>query len=112
LTLAFIRFFWYNKSVIRATPIAVRRRGIKTTKEDITMYNEKKTNYGKIIAITVAAVTGACAIIWFALKLYRKYCLIEYDYDAELDDESLFDDALECEVVMDEAVAEEAPAEA
>ena len=32
------------------------------------MYNEKKTNYGKIIAITVAAVTGACAIIWFALK--------------------------------------------
>jgi hypothetical protein len=70
------------------------------------------TNVGKIIAITLAVVAGACAVIWFAMELYRKYCLIEYDYDAELDDESLFDDALECEVVMDEAVAEEAPAEA
>ncbi|MBE6621002.1 MAG: hypothetical protein E7625_06550 [Ruminococcaceae bacterium] len=70
------------------------------------------TNVGKIIAITLAVVAGACAVIWFAMKLYRKYCLIEYDYDEELDDESLFDDALECEVVMDEAVAEEAPAEA
>ena len=70
------------------------------------------TNVGKIIAITLAVVAGACAVIWFAMELYRKYCLIEYDYDAELDDESLFDDTMECEVVVDEDKAEEAPAEA
>ena len=66
------------------------------------MKNER-TNYGKIIAVTLAVVAGACAVIWFAMKLYEKYCLIEYDYDEELDDESLFDDAIECEVVADEA---------
>ena len=70
------------------------------------------TNGGKIIAITLAVVAGACAVIWFAMELYRKYCLIEYDYDEELDDESLFDDTMECEVVVDEDKAEEAPAEA
>lgn len=75
------------------------------------MYNEKKTNYGKIIAITVAAVTGACAIIWFALKLYRKYCLLDrYDYDDEFCDlpdgdfETMGDG--ECEVVLEEEEAE------
>lgn len=72
------------------------------------MYNnEKKTGYGKIIAITVAAVSGACAIIWFALKLYRKYCLLDkYDYDDDFSDlpDSDFDHMTDgdCEVVLDE----------
>ena len=30
------------------------------------------TNIGKIIAITLAVVAGACAVIWFAMELYRK----------------------------------------
>ena len=70
------------------------------------------TNVGKIIAITLAVVAGACAVIWFAMKLYRKYCLIECDYDGELDDESLFDDAMECEVMVDDGQTEEIPEEA
>ena len=92
--------------------ICAARCVIQSTKEGITM-NEKKTNYGKIIAITVAAVTGACAIIWFALKLYRKYCLLDkYDYDDEFTDlpDADFDTMADsdCEVVLEEEEAEEA----
>ena len=75
------------------------------------MYNDKKTNYGKILAITGAAVAGACAVIWFALKLYRKYCLLDrYDYDDEFCDlpDSDFDAMADgdCEVVLEEEEAE------
>jgi hypothetical protein len=81
------------------------------------------TNVGKIIAITLAVVAGACAVIWFAMKLYRKYCLLECgDYDEELDEiynDGLYDENTGCEVVVEEAPAqeiaveaEEAPAEA
>jgi hypothetical protein len=86
------------------------------------MMSEKKesTNIGKIVAITLAVVAGACAVIWFALKLYRKYCLLECDYAEEQEDEELFDDddVCDCEVVVEENVPEaleevdEAPAEA
>lgn len=73
-------------------------------------------NYGKIIAITLAVVAGACAVIWFALKLYRKYCLLECDYDEEydeLDDDGLFQEgATECEVVVEDETAEAETAEA
>ena len=61
-------------------------------------------NYGKIIAITLAVVAGACAVIWFAIKLYRKYCLLECDYGEELDvldEDGLFSEDGECEVVVD-----------
>ena len=73
---------------------------------------EKKTNYGKIIAITMAAVAGACAIIWFALKLYRKYCLLDkYDYDDEFGDlpDADFDDMADgdCEVVLEDELGED-----
>jgi hypothetical protein len=83
-----------------------RSRGQMSTRKN------EGTNVGKIIAITLAVVAGACAVIWFAMELYRKYCLIECDYDEEMDDESLFDDAMECEVVMGESAAEEAAVEA
>ncbi len=79
------------------------------------MYNnEKKTNYGKIIAITMAVVAGACAIIWFALKLYRKYCLLDkYDYDDEFSDlpDADFDTMADgdCEVVLEEDDADVIP---
>ena len=70
------------------------------------MNKNGKTNYGKIIAITLAVVAGACAVIWFALKLYRKYCLIECDCADELDEfdgDDLFCEDTECEVIMDNA---------
>ncbi len=75
--------------------------------------NEKKTNYGKIIAITLAAVAGACAIIWFALKLYRKYCLLDkYDYDDDFSDlpDADFDNMADgdCEVVLEDEADEDA----
>ena len=57
----------------------------------------ESTNIGKIIAITLAVVAGACAVIWFAMKLYSKYCLIECDYAEEQEDEALFCDDGECE---------------
>ena len=77
------------------------------------MYNnrEERTNYGKIIAVTLAIVAGACAVIWFAMKLYRKYCLLDcaaYDELDELADEGLFDENTECEVILD---GEDAPAD-
>jgi Pyruvate/2-oxoacid:ferredoxin oxidoreductase delta subunit len=69
------------------------------------------TNVGKIIAITLAVVAGACAVIWFAMKLYRKYCLLECgDYDEELDEiynDGLYDENVGCEVVVEETPAEE-----
>ena len=68
----------------------------------------ESTNVGKILTITLAVVAGACAVIWFAMKLYSKYCLIECDYAEDQDDEELFAENGECEVVVE---AEE-PAEA
>ena len=74
------------------------------------MKNER-TNYGKIIAVTLAFVAGACAVIWFAMKLYRKYCLLECcDYDEELDEiynDGLYDEEAGCVVVEEEAPVEE-----
>ena len=74
------------------------------------MKNER-TNYGKIIAATLAFVAGACAVIWFAMKLYRKYCLLECcDYDEELDEiynDGLYDEEAGCVVVEEEAPVEE-----
>ena len=74
------------------------------------MKNER-TNYGKIIAVTLAFVAGACAVIWFAMKLYRKYCLLECgDYDEELDEiynDGPYDEEKGCVVVEEEAPVEE-----
>ena len=77
---------------------------------------EKKTNYGKIIAITLAVIAGACAIAYAVMKLYRKFFVVK---DAE-EDELFFDeDGMLEEIEIDtgdedvvEAEAEEAPAEA
>ena len=70
----------------------------------------QQTNYGNIIVTTLAIVAGACTVIWFALKLYRKYCLLDgYDYDEEFDD-LYVDDAPECEVVLEGEQESEAEA--
>ncbi len=48
---------------------------------------KEKTNYGKIFAITIAVVAGACAIIFFAAKLLGKYfSFCECDSEDFLDD--------------------------
>lgn len=69
---------------------------------------KKETNYGKIIAITVAAVAGVCAVAFVLFKLYQKYiacklvldeddCLCDCDCDCDCDGDcdncELFDDA-------------------
>lgn len=70
---------------------------------------KKKTNYGKIAAITVACVAGACAVAFFLFKLYEKYvahklvlddnCVCDADCDCNCDE-------CECECVCDDAADE------
>ena len=73
----------------------------------------EKTSVGKIITVTLAIVAGVCAVMWFAAKLYRKYCLLD-SHDGE--DEEGLDDELgegdhECEIVFDHEEQEDAAPE-
>lgn len=67
---------------------------------------EKKTNYGKIIAITLAVIAGVCAITYAAIKLYRKFAASKNTEDDELFFDEDFLDG-EIEVESDEIVAGE-----
>ncbi len=79
---------------------------------------KKKTNYGKIVAITLACVAGACAVGFFLFKLYEKYvaCKLVLDDDCICDDDCEGNcDECECECcdegteeVEAETVADEA----
>ena len=70
---------------------------------------KKKTNYGKIIAISVAVVAAASAIAYVVYKLIKKYQEDAlYDCDDLLDDCDCCED---CELVLDDA-DEEAEVEA
>ena len=70
----------------------------------------ERASIGKILVITLAVVAGACAVIWFAMKLYRKYCLLECDdYDEELDEiynDGLYNEENGCEVLADNETEE------
>lgn len=70
----------------------------------------ERASIGKILVITLAVVAGACAVIWFAMKLYRKYCLLECDdYDEELDEiynDGLYNEENGCEVLVDNETEE------
>ena len=75
----------------------------------------EKTNYGKIIAITLAVITSACTIAFFIYRLFRNlitfcntYTVPEQEEELSLDEveEILCDD--ECEEAPED---EEAPAE-
>lgn len=83
---------------------------------------DKKTNYGKIVAITVAVISAACAIAYVIYRLCRnffKFCDsyredeiedTDFDFD-EIDEEELDDNFL---IVDDEetpATEADAPAE-
>lgn len=59
---------------------------------------KKKTNYGKIIAISVAAVAVASAVAFVVYKLIKKY---SEDLVYECDD--LLDECEDCDLVLDEA---------
>ncbi|MBR2908030.1 MAG: hypothetical protein IKC26_08340 [Clostridia bacterium] len=73
---------------------------------------KKKTpNYGKIIAITTAAVAGACAVSYFVYKLVVK--LKEQDaYEDDLCEGCPLADECDGECPIEELVEEEATEEA
>ena len=68
----------------------------------MSFFNRKKTNYGKIIAISVAAVAVASAIAFVIYKLIKRYTE-ELVYDCE----DLLDECDECDVVIEEEDVEE-----
>ena len=71
------------------------------------LFKKKSTNYGKIIAITLAVVAAAGAIAFIVYKLIKKYTE-ELVYDCD----DLLDECDDCELVIDEAEdAEEIEAE-
>ena len=74
----------------------------------MNFFNRKKTNYGKIVAISVAAVAVASAVAYVVYRLIKKYTE-ELVYDCD----DLLDECDDCDLVIDEAdeaeeVAEEA----
>ena len=74
----------------------------------MSFFQKKKTNYGKIVAISVAAVAVASAIAFVIYKLIKKYTEdLVCDCDDLLDDE-----CCDCELELDEACEAEAVADA
>ena len=75
----------------------------------IMFFKKKSTNYGKIIAITLAVVAAASAIAFVVYKLIKKYT-----EDLVYDCDDLLDECDDCDVVIEDAeeVEEEAVAEA
>ena len=61
-------------------------------------FQRKKTNYGKIIAVTVAVVAAASAIAFVIYKLIKKYTS-----DLILDCDDFLDECDECDLVLDDA---------
>ena len=65
---------------------------------------EKRTNYGKIIAITLAVVAAFTAIAYVVYKFYIKALSKAYELEEDCDDLVLEeDDNCECECVQCEA---------
>lgn len=66
-------------------------------------FRKKKTNYGKIIVITLAVVAGVSAIAFVIYKLVKKYT-----EDLVYDCDDLLDECEDCDICIedgDEAVA-------
>ena len=62
---------------------------------------KKKTNYGKIIAITAAVVAGAAAIAFVIYKLIKKYT-----EDLVYDCDDLLDECEDCDIAIEDAEEE------
>ena len=66
----------------------------------MSIFNKKKTNYGKIIAISVAAVAVASVVAFVVYKLVKKYTDdLVCDCDELLDECDCCED---CELALDE----------
>ncbi len=68
-------------------------------------FQKKQTNYGKIVAISVACVAVASAIAFVIYKLIKRYT-----EDLVYDCDDLLDECDDCDVIIDDAeedVAEE-----
>ena len=67
----------------------------------MNFFKKKSTNYGKIIAITVACVAAASAIAFVIYKLIKKYTEdIVYDCD------DLLDECEDCDIAIEDAEEE------
>lgn len=66
------------------------------------MFKKKETNYGKIIAITLAVVAAAGAIAFIVYKLIKKYT-----EDLVYDCDDLLDECDDCDLIIDDAEEEE-----
>ena len=62
------------------------------------IFKKKSTNYGKIIAITLAVVAAAGAIAFIVYKLIKKYT-----EDLVYDCDDLLDECDDCDLIIDEA---------
>ncbi len=60
-------------------------------------FQKKKTNYGKIIAITVAVVAAASAIAFVVYKLVKKYTS-ELIFDCD----DFLDECDDCDLALEE----------
>ena len=69
----------------------------------------ERTNYGKIIAITLAVITSACSIAFVIYRLFRNLITFCNTYRVPEEESELELDEVE-EILCDEE-AEEAPAE-
>ena len=67
----------------------------------MSFFKKKKTNYGKIVAISVAAVAVASAIAFVVYKLIRKYT-----EDLVYDCDDLLDECDDCELAIEDAEVE------
>jgi hypothetical protein len=69
-------------------------------------FKKKTTNYGKIIAITLACVAGAAAIAFVVYKLFQKYT-----DDLVYDCDDLLDECEDCDIAIEDAEEEAVVAE-
>ena len=68
---------------------------------------QNKTNYGKIIAITLAVIAAFTAMAFVVYKLFVKDLAKVYEGDDDCDDLFLEeDDSYECECVQCDALAD------
>ena len=70
----------------------------------MNFFKKKSTNYGKIVAITLAVVAAASAIAFVVYKLIKKYTE-ELVCDC---DDLLEDECCDCEIEIEEADEAEA----
>ena len=66
-------------------------------------FRRKSTNYGKIIAITIAIVAAASAIAFVVYKLIKKYT-----EDLIYDCDDLLEECDDCDIAIEDATADTA----